>query len=82
MTATAIVNENPLLIGKGLPPFNTIKAEHVVPAITQILAELEKELSSLEANVKPTWSGLVEPLQRIVERLKLELGRNWTLNWC
>ncbi|CBN56636.1 MULTISPECIES: M3 family metallopeptidase [Kamptonema] len=73
MTA-AIVNENPLLIGKGLPPFNTIKAEHVVPAITQILAELEKELSSLEATVKPTWSGLVEPLQSIVERLNWSWG--------
>ncbi|MDF0553727.1 M3 family metallopeptidase [Kamptonema sp. UHCC 0994] len=74
MTATAIVTENPLLIGKGLPPFDVIKAEHVVPAITQILAELEKELSSLEATVKPTWSGLVEPLQRIVERLNWSWG--------
>lgn len=74
MTATAIVTENPLLIGKGLPPFDAIKAEHVVPAITQILAELEKELSSLEATVKPTWSGLVEPLQGIVERLNWSWG--------
>ena len=74
MTATAIVTENPLLIGKGLPPFDAIKAEHVVPAITQILAELDKELSSLEATVKPTWSGLVEPLQRIVERLNWSWG--------
>ncbi|MDB9511715.1 M3 family metallopeptidase [Kamptonema animale CS-326] len=74
MTATAIVTENPLLIGKGLPPFDAIKAEHVVPAITQILAELEKELNSLEATVKPTWSGLVEPLQSIVERLNWSWG--------
>ncbi|WP_449418777.1 M3 family metallopeptidase [Phormidium nigroviride] len=74
MTATAIVTENPLLIGKGLPPFDAIKAEHVVPAITQILAELEKELSILEATVKPTWSGLVEPLQGIVERLNWSWG--------
>ena len=30
---------NPLLIGKGLPPFGEIKAEHVVPGIEQTFEE-------------------------------------------
>ncbi|HEY9769735.1 MAG TPA: M3 family metallopeptidase [Coleofasciculaceae cyanobacterium] len=69
----ATITKNPLLIGKGLPPFNEIKAEHVVPAMTQLLKELEGEVSNLEDNVTPTWSGLVEPLTAIEERL----GWSW-----
>lgn len=73
MSAT-IITDNPLLIGKGLPPFEQIKPDHVVPAMTQLLGELETELATLEANVSPTWSGLVEPLDRITERLRWSWG--------
>ncbi len=66
--------ENPLLIGSGLPPFEQITPEQVVPAITQLLTELETELTTLEANVTPTWSGLVEPLTHIEERLRWTWG--------
>ena len=69
----ATATKNPLLIGKGLPPFKEIKAEHVVPAMTQILKELDEEISKLEKNVTPTWSGLVEPLTELEERL----GWSW-----
>ncbi len=69
----ATITKNPLLIGKGLPPFNEIKAEQVVPAMTQILKELDAEISKLEENVTPTWSGLVEPLTELEERL----GWSW-----
>ncbi len=70
----ATVTNNPLLIGKGLPPFDKIKAEHISPAIEQLLAELEIELANLEANVTPTWAGLVEPLTQIEERLTWSWG--------
>ena len=70
----ATATKNPLLIGKGLPPFNEIEAEHVVPAMTQILAELDEKVSKLEENVTPTWSGLVEPLTEIEERLNWSWG--------
>ncbi|PSB54755.1 peptidase M3, partial [filamentous cyanobacterium CCP1] len=66
--------DNPLLIGKGLPPFERIQPEHVVPAITQLLAELEDSLTQLEASVKPTWDGLVKPLEKIEERLSWSWG--------
>lgn len=74
MKATATLTDNPLLIGKGLPPFDAIKPEQVVPAIAQLLTELDQELTALEATVQPTWSGLVEPLQRIGERLNWSWG--------
>jgi oligopeptidase A len=69
----ATITKNPLLIGKGLPLFNEIKAEQVVPAITQLLQELDEGVSKLEESVTPTWSGLVEPLTAIDERL----GWSW-----
>lgn len=70
-TATA---KNPLLIGEGLPPFSEIQTEQVIPAITQILVELATELTNLEANVTPTWDGLVEPLTAIEEKLNWSWG--------
>ena len=69
----ATITENPLLIGKGLPPFDKIEPSHVVPAITEILKQLETDLTNLEANVTPTWSGLVEPLTAMEEKL----GWSW-----
>lgn len=60
---------NPLLIGQGLPPFDDIRPEHIVPGIEQLLTDLTTELERLEANVKPAWEGLVEPLTQIEERL-------------
>jgi oligopeptidase A len=72
MIATATTN--PLLIGKGLPPFAEIKSEHVVPAMTQLLTEIDQELATLEAKITPTWSGLVEPLDRLGERITWSWG--------
>ncbi|MCC0176283.1 M3 family metallopeptidase [Waterburya agarophytonicola K14] len=69
----AAITKNCLLIGKGLPPFNEIEAEQVVPAMTQLLKELSEEVTKLEKNVTSTWSGLVEPLTAIEERL----GWSW-----
>lgn len=66
--------ENPLLKGKGLPPFAEIKPEQIVPAMTQLLTEVEQELTELEAKVQPTWSGLVEPLDRLSDRLTWSWG--------
>lgn len=74
MIANATAIDNPLLISKGLPPFEAIKPEHVVPAMTQLLAELDEELAKLEAKVTPTWDGLVEPLDRLGERLTWTWG--------
>ncbi len=68
------MSQNPLLIGKGLPPFDKIKTEDVVPAITQLLTELEQDLATLEANVTPSWTGLVEPLDNLGERLRWSWG--------
>jgi oligopeptidase A len=70
MDATA----NPLLIGNGLPPFEQILPEQVVPAMTQLLAESDSALAELEATLTPTWDGLILPLERISDRLSWSWG--------
>ncbi|MEQ8996624.1 MAG: M3 family metallopeptidase [Coleofasciculus sp. B1-GNL1-01] len=70
MIANPTVTENPLCRGKGLPPFDQIEPNHIVPAMTQLLAELDQELAALEEKVVPTWDGLVEPLEALTERLR------------
>jgi oligopeptidase A len=65
---------NPLLIGQGLPPFQEIKTEHVVPAIEQLLATVNSELTALETKLLPTWEGLVEPIDQISEKLTWAWG--------
>jgi oligopeptidase A len=74
MSASTIISQNPLLQGTGLPLFAEIKPERVVPAFNQLLAELDEQLTILEANVQPTWSGLVEPLEKLTERLTWSWG--------
>jgi oligopeptidase A len=71
MTATTL--QNPLLIGNGLPPFDRIETAHIVPGITALIENLTADLEALEKQVAPTWSGLVEPLTRLEERL----GWSW-----
>jgi len=74
MTLTATQTQNPLLIGNGLPPFDQISPDHVVPGMTQLLDELEQAIGQLEATLQPTWSSLVEPLDAITDRLRWSWG--------
>lgn len=74
MSANATISQNPLLKGYGLPPFTDISPEQVVPAFKQLLAELDTELASLETKIEPNWSGLVEPLEHLTERLNWSWG--------
>ncbi|RUR85084.1 oligopeptidase A [Chlorogloeopsis fritschii PCC 6912] len=74
MSEKATILDNPLLQGSGLPAFADIKSEQVVPAFNQLLTELDRELTKLESEVQPTWSGLVEPLEKITERLSWSWG--------
>ena len=65
---------NPLLAGQGLPAFDQIQPGLIVPGMTQLLQELARELTNLEAQIAPTWEKLVEPLTRIEERLSWSWG--------
>jgi oligopeptidase A len=68
--------ENPLRApdARALPRFDAVAPEHVEPALRALLAELEAELATLEKGAAPTWSGVVEPLERIGDRLATPWG--------
>ncbi len=68
-SATISKSSNPLLVGSGLPTFADITPLHVVPAVNELINQLESELTQLESNVEPTWTGLVEPLEKISDRI-------------
>ncbi|MEB3227164.1 MAG: M3 family metallopeptidase [Synechocystis sp.] len=72
MTQTTVAN--PLLQGRGLPPFDRIQASDVVPAVETLIAELNQTLTDLEKTVQPTWDGLVNPLTALEERLTWTWG--------
>ncbi|XP_057491603.1 probable cytosolic oligopeptidase A [Actinidia eriantha] len=73
-TASAAEDSNPLLKDFDFPPFDAIAAEHVRPGIRALLKKLESELVELETTVEPTWPKLVEPLEKIVDRLAVGWG--------
>ena len=67
--------QNPLLEMHGLPPFTNITAEHVEPAIDQLLAEGRQQVRELLArNTRYSWENLVEPLEAMDDRI----SRAWS----
>ncbi len=65
--------DNPLLDHGSLPHFDRIVPAHVEPAMRELLEQLAAELAALESDAAPTWSALIEPLERIGDRL----GYSW-----
>jgi len=65
---------NPLVEAGELPRFDAIRSEHVEPAMRALLDELSRELDRLEAEARPTWEEVVEPLERIADRLQRVWG--------
>ena len=55
--------DNPLLLRDPLPRFGAIRAGHVVPAITSLLARNRAQLDALLAAPVATFRSLVEPLE-------------------
>jgi oligopeptidase A len=61
---------NPLLNMQGLPPFSQIKAEHIVPAIEEVLKENRSQMANLIDTVRPyTWNNFIQPLNELNHRL-------------
>lgn len=59
------VETNPLLGNLGLPKFEIINAEHVEPAVTEMLTKADQQFAAIEANAEPTWNGLIKPLESL-----------------
>ena len=62
---TGDLADNPLLCMEGLPKFDQIKPEHVIPAVKKLLSDAERALSELEESIEPTWDGCFLKLEEI-----------------
>ncbi|WP_411726348.1 M3 family metallopeptidase [Methyloglobulus sp.] len=61
---------NPLLANSVLPLFSQIKAEHIEPAIDQLLAEARATVENhLQATKNYTWENFIEPLENADDKL-------------
>ncbi|MDX1454557.1 MAG: M3 family metallopeptidase [Gammaproteobacteria bacterium] len=60
---------NPLLADSDLPLFDAIQAEHVSPAIDQLLADNRARLSELLTQENLDWDGLMQPLEAMDDQL-------------
>ncbi|KAF7598735.1 MAG: oligopeptidase A [Candidatus Dactylopiibacterium carminicum] len=66
---------NPLLDLSSLPRFDTVRPEHVAPAIQQLLAEGRALIArQTQPNVTPSWDDFVAPLIDAGERLSRAWG--------
>jgi len=54
---------NPLLAREGLPDFASIRAEHVEPAVSAIVARHRATLAALVAQPEPSFASLIEPFE-------------------
>jgi len=66
--------DNPLCDFSDLPDYAAVKPEHIEPAIDALILSAEQTLEQVAApHTPPTWSNVVEPLERATEHL----GRAW-----
>ncbi|KAK7309602.1 hypothetical protein RJT34_06464 [Clitoria ternatea] len=69
-----VVEANPLLQDFEFPPFDVVEPKHVRPGIRTLISKLERDLEELERTLEPSWPKLVEPLEKIVDRLSVVWG--------
>lgn len=62
--------ENPLLNQGALPHFSRIEAQHIEPALRQVISQNRAEIAELLAkNEAFTWDNLMQPLEEMGDRL-------------
>ncbi|MCL4133098.1 UNVERIFIED_CONTAM: hypothetical protein GTU68_043189 [Idotea baltica] len=60
---------NPLLNFDGLPSFSSIKAEHVIPALNDVLADCRSTITQLSNLDKPEWQNFASVLEDLDEKI-------------
>jgi len=66
--------ENPLTSEEPLPQFTRIRAEHVEPALREVLSANRARIGELARLEQPTFASVVEPLEELHHRL----ARTWS----
>ncbi len=63
-------SKNPLLENLDFPKFDSISPEHVVPAVTKMVADAKAKLDAIEESIQPTWNSIglrLEELEREIQ---------------
>ncbi|VFP84204.1 Oligopeptidase A [Candidatus Erwinia haradaeae] len=67
--------DNPLLASFTLPPFHSINAIHIVPAITQILHECQDTVNNMLSQDRPyNWNNFVQPFLEVDNKMSRALS--------
>lgn len=75
------MSDNPLLYTDGTPRFESIRPEHVEPAVRQRIDEYQATLDRvLEGGPPYSWANLIEPLDQVDENLSRAWGPVTHLN--
>ena len=74
--------ENPLLVRTGIPPFHQIRAEHVEPAVCEILREASDLLDRPESLESSDWDSLMGLLEKIDLLFEYRMESRWTSAEC
>lgn len=69
-----MASQNPLLKNLGLPHFNQIHPDHVIPAVREIIRESLDRVTKLEKDLQPTWEGVMKPLEEISREFSAVAG--------
>ncbi len=72
--ADSPTDSNPLLVTSGLPPWDRIEPEHVIPGVRLMLQKAESILEEAERDDAVDWDRIMDPLDRI--SLLFEYGWN------
>ncbi len=68
-------NDNPLLDFSGLPRFAEIRAEHIVPAVTTLLADARAAVDRVSRDqAEATWESVVAPTEAAFDHLDRAWG--------
>jgi len=68
------LKDHPLLASGALPRFGDVEPDQIAVAIEHLIGELTSELERIEAAAEPTFEALVEPLERMGDRLGFAWG--------
>ncbi len=67
--------KNPLMSPASRSPlFDAVEPDHVEPGIRALVAEVSAMLEGLEKTAEPSWEGVVEPIERMHDRLSFGWG--------
>ena len=59
---TEELKNNPLFISKGIPEFDLIRPEHIVPAVQYVIEQTLHKIDQMEQDMPPGWDDLIREL--------------------